>query len=248
MGHADTQAPPVLPLAAFLHETREREDATEALASESVRMARIDIDGAVWLKPGAAVAYRGRIGFERRHTLEADSLRDAALREAAPLVRASGQGRLFCGHHGAHVRVVRLEGESIVVSWHDLLAFEESLTFRSSLVGHGLGIAAGGMVTVTLSGHGAFAIVTHGRPLTLAVTPGDPISTDPHSTLAWSPELSPTLKMDVTWRSAFGHGGHEAVQMHFDGSGVVLVQPHDDPARFAFTMPSLSRVTSMVTG
>ena len=47
------------------------------------------MDGGVWLKPGAAVAYRGDLTFERLPTLGAGSVQDAVLREAAPLVRAS---------------------------------------------------------------------------------------------------------------------------------------------------------------
>ena len=86
---------------------------------------------------------------------------------------------------------------------------------------------------MTLSGHGAFALSTHGRPLTLPVSPDRPVSTDPHATLAWSPSSTPALKTDLSWRSAFGHGGHEPVQMLFEGTGFVVVQPSEDAGRFA---------------
>ena len=76
----------------------------------------MDVDGCVWLKPGAAIGYRGDIAFERLPVLRAESVMDAVLRETAPLVRAVGKGRLYCGFHGAHLRVVQLTGESIVVA------------------------------------------------------------------------------------------------------------------------------------
>lgn len=219
-----------------------------AFENESARTLRIDVDGGVWLKPGAAIAYRGQMAFQRRATLEAASVQDAAMREAAPLVWALGRGRLYCAQHGAHVHIVRLAGESIVVAWQDLLAFEAALEFTTGLVGHGIGIAAGGMVAVTLSGHGALAIATHGQPLTLDVAPGDPLNTDPHATMAWSATLTPALQTDLSWRSLFKHGGHEPVQMRFEGTGFVMVQPYEDPSRLAVKINPLKRLAAMVTG
>src|SRR5688572_8820900 len=100
---------------------------SERFVQESDRMLRIDVDGGVWLKPGAAIAYRGNIRFERLPTLSAGAPVDAALRELAPIVRGYGQGRLYCGSHGAHVRIVRLTGETINVVSEDLIAFEDTL-------------------------------------------------------------------------------------------------------------------------
>ena len=234
-------------LARLVRDTRPLEAPAAVFQNESERMLGIDVKGGVWVKPGAAVAYRGAIRFARRATLEAASPTDAVLREAAPLVRASGTGRLYCGHHGSHVRVVRLAGDGIVVAWPDLLAFEEALDFQPALVGHGVGLASGGLVAVTLSGHGSVAFVTHGEPLTLMVTPGHPVSTDPHATLAWSPSLAPALKFDVSWRSAIGHGGQEPVQMFFEGDGFVVVQPFKDPSRFGVSVNPLKQLTALVT-
>ena len=66
----------------------------------------------------------------------------AASSTTSPLVRANGKGRVYCASHGAQIRVVRLRGETIVVAWQDLLAFEESLSFKTTLLGHGLTVAA----------------------------------------------------------------------------------------------------------
>jgi uncharacterized protein (AIM24 family) len=242
-----TERDPDQSLAQFMRDTRAREEMNGRFENESARTLRIDVDGGVWLRPGAAIAYRGNIAFERLATLEAGSIQDVVLRETAPLVRATGEGRLYCGQHGSHVRVVRLAGESVVVAWTDLLAFEESLAFETRLVGHGVGVAAGGMVAVTLSGHGALALATHGEPLTLEVAPGNPVSTDPHATMAWSAALTPVLKTDLGWRSVFGHGGHEPVQMLFEGSGFVVVQPYEDPSRFGLKINPLKRLAQFLT-
>lgn len=235
------------PLAVFVEDTGERL-ISGSFSNETARILRVDVDGGVWLKPGAAISYRGDVTFERRATLGATGVEDAVLRETAPLVRASGSGRLFCASHGAHVRSIRLADEALVVSWQDLLAFEETLDFEVSLVGHGVGLAAGGLASVRLSGCGSLAITTHGSPITLEVRPGAPVFTDPHATIAWSSSLSPTLKTDLSWRSALGHGGHEPFQMAFDGHGFVVIQAYEDPARIHWTPRPLKQLSKLVTG
>jgi uncharacterized protein (AIM24 family) len=235
-------------LEAWLAETREQDAPGDRFEVESARVLRIDVDGGVWLKPGAAIAYRGDLSFERLPTIDADSLTAAALRELAPLVRATGRGRLYCGHHGWHVRIIELTGEPIVVVWEELLAFEESLRFEMMTLSHGVSIAANGLIAVKLSGSGALAIGTHGTPLTLPVTPEHPVSTDPHSTLAWSASLTPTLKTDLSWRSLFRHGGQEPVQMYFEGTGFVVVQPFEDPGKVALQFKAIEKLAALVAG
>ena len=208
----------------------------ERFDRESERILRVDVDGGVWIKPGAALAYRGDISFERRATLAAQSLADAAFREITPLVRAVGRGRLYCGRRGSHVHIQRLAGESLVVNCDDLLAFEESLSFETTIVGHGVGIAAGGLIVIELSGHGSLAVASHGEMLRLSATPESPVCTDPHATLAWSGGLTPELKTDLGWRSIIGHGGQEPVQMLFSGYGDVFVQPFEEDSRLTRTM------------
>lgn len=237
---------PAQGLDAFVDAQRASTDRGPAFVCESARMLRIDVAGDVWLKPGAAIAYRGDLQFERRPTLDAEDALDAVLRETAPLVRAHGDGRLYCASHGSHVRLVRLEGQTLVVAWAELLAFESALTFRPELVAHGLSLVAGGLAVVRLSGHGVLALATHGQPIALEVTPDAPLSTDPHATLAWSAQLTPTLKTDVSWRSLVAHGGHEPFQMHFAGDGVVFVQPFEDANRLHLTANPLKRLAAVV--
>jgi uncharacterized protein (AIM24 family) len=234
-------------LARFLEETREQPFAAEAFCNENARTVRVEVDGSVWIRPGAAIAYRGDLTFERLPTLEARSIGEALALETAPLVRAVGRGRLYCGHHGSHARVVRLEGDGLVVAWHALLAFQQSLEFSAALVGHGVGLAAGGLVTISLSGSGSLALATHGDPVTIPVSPGQSVSTDPHATLAWSSSLTPRLKTDLSWRSAFGHGGNQAVQMLFEGQGSVLVQPYQQAAAIDLRPNPVKQVAKLVT-
>lgn len=238
---------PAQTLEAFLDATRASGEPGPSFVCESARTLRIDVDGHVWLKPGAAVAHRGDLRFERRATLDAEGPVDALLREAAPLVQAHGRGRLYCAHHAAHVRLLALAGDALTVAWSELLAFESTLAFTPRLVSHGVSLAAGGLVMVRLSGHGVVALATHGQPVALEVTPDQPVNTDPHATLAWSDGLEPTLRTDLSWRSLVGHGGHEPIQMHFAGTGFVVVQPFEDASRLHLGTSAWKRLVAAVT-
>lgn len=209
-------------------------------------MLRIDVDGGVWLKPGAAIAYRGNIEFDRLPTVGADSLTEAAFREITPIVRAAGTGRMYCGHHGEQVRIIELRDETMFVIWEELLAFEETLRFEAGLVGNGLSLATGGLVRMRLSGSGSVALVTHGEPLTLQVSPDNPLSTDPRATIAWSGGLTPTLKTDLSWRTIIGHGGRQPIQMRFEGEGRVVVQPFKDQPRVMLQKQSLRKLQALL--
>jgi uncharacterized protein (AIM24 family) len=241
--------PPVVDaptLEQFVTDTGERQTTADRFAIESSHTLRIPVDGGVWLKPGAAVGYRGQLTFERRPTIESDSFGDAVMREVAPLVRAIGKGQLYCAHE-SRCHIIRLEGESIFVSWQNLLAFEESLHFEMAPAGGGVGVAAGGMIVLELSGRGSLALGTHGEPLTLNVEPGQPVSTDPQATVAWSEDLTPTLKTDVSWRSLAGHGGQQPIQLLFEGRGFVVVQPSKNPRRFEMHFDPLKKAASLVS-
>ena len=90
------------------------------------------------------------------------------------------------------------------------------------------GMMAGGLFQVKLTGSGMVAISTHGDPLTLLVTPENPVFTDPNATVAWSGNLSPELKSNVSFKSLLGRGSGEEFQMKFSGSGWVLIQPYEE--------------------
>src|SRR6185295_1613701 len=129
-----------------------------------------------------------------------------------------------------------------IVSSH-LLAFEPGLTHEVLLAG-GVGVLAGGIFAIKLSGNGLVAISVKGVPMTMKVTPDDPISTDPTATIAWTGTLWPELKTDVEMRTLLAHGGGEAIQMLFRGEGFVIV--HARTRSEAQRTSVVKRVTSKV--
>jgi uncharacterized protein (AIM24 family) len=87
---------------------------------------------------------------------------------------------------------------------------------------------AGGLFNVKLEGSGMVAITTHHDPLTLVVSASKPVLTDPNATVAWSGNLNPELKTDVSFKTFLGRGSGESIQMKFQGEGFVVVQPYEE--------------------
>jgi uncharacterized protein (AIM24 family) len=87
---------------------------------------------------------------------------------------------------------------------------------------------AGGLFNVRLEGEGLIAITTHYDPLTLLVTPEQPVITDPNATIAWSGNLAPEFRTDISLKTFFGRGSGESIQMLFQGNGFVVIQPFEE--------------------
>ena len=126
------------------------------------------------------------------------------------------------------VRILHLENESISVNGNDILAHDQSIKSDIKMLKSIAGVMAGGLFQVKLSGTGHIAITTHGHPLTLLVTPDAPVFTDPNATVAWSGNLTPELKTNVSLKSLIGRGSGEEFQMKFSGNGWVLIQPYEE--------------------
>ena len=90
------------------------------------------------------------------------------------------------------------------------------------------GVLAGGLFNVRLEGTGMIAITTHYDPLTIKVSPNNPVTTDPNATVAWSGSLNPEFKTDISLKTFFGRGSGESIQMVFHGDGFVVVQPYEE--------------------
>lgn len=235
-GEADQT--PSYSIADFIRETGEKDQPGDVFELESRRMLEIHVNGRVWTKLGAAIAYRGNLKFIREGMLEGGvmkAFKRAVTGEVSPLSKVEGAGRLYVADSGKHISVLRLQGETINVSGNDLLAFEDSVSYDITMIRRVAGMMAGGLFSVRLSGHGMVAITTHGDPLTLRVTPGDPVSTDPNATVAWSANLQPEIKTDMSLKTFVGRGGGETFQMLFQGEGFVVVQPYEEVAVVAPT-------------
>lgn len=223
---------PSYTIADFLAETGERDQPGDVFELESAKMLEIHVNGRAWTKLGAMVAYRGNLRFVREGMMEGGlgkMLKRALTSEVSPLAKVEGQGRVYVADSGKEISILRLgAGDSINVSGNDLLAFEDSISYDITMHRRVAGMMAGGLFSARLTGQGLVAVTTHGKPLTLRVRPGDPVMTDPNATVAWSGNLSPELKSDISFKALLGRGGGETFQMVFNGDGFVVVQPYEE--------------------
>lgn len=218
-------------IAEFIKNT-EQEDKGEGLFElETPRMLEVNLNGMIWAKAGSMVAYNGKIKYEREGILEhglGSMFKKALTGEGASLMKANGQGKLYLADSGKKIIILQLQNESIYVNGNDLLAFEPSLRHEIKLMKRVAGMMAGGLFNVRCEGSGMLAITTHYEPLTLRVTPGKPVITDPNATVAWSGNLHPEFQTDISFKTFVGRGSGESIQMRFEGDGFVIVQPYEE--------------------
>ncbi|MDX9755716.1 MAG: AIM24 family protein [bacterium] len=215
----------------FLTKTAERDKGQGLFELESDRILDINLNGMVWSKMGSMIAYQGRIKFTREGVLEhglGKLLKRTFTGEGVQLTKAEGQGSLFLADKGKKVTILELQNESIFVNGNDILAFEGRVNWDIKLMRKITGMLAGGLFNIRLDGPGLIAITTHYDPMTLRVTPGAPVITDPNATVAWSGNLSPDFRTDISLKTFFGRGSGESVQMEFSGDGFVVVQPFEE--------------------
>lgn len=218
-------------VAQFVDTTIQKDRGEGKFELESDRILEVNLDGDIWTKAGSMVAYRGNIKFSREGVLEhgvGKLLKRAITGEGVRLTKAQGNGSLYLADYGKKVSIMNLEDESIFVNGNDILAFESQIQWDIKLMRKMTSILAGGLFNIRLEGRGMVAITTYYDPLTLKVSAGNPVVTDPNATVAWSGNLTPNLKTDVSWKTLVGRGSGESIQMLFDGDGFVVVQPYEE--------------------
>jgi len=215
----------------FVNRTSQRERGEGFFEMESERLLEVNLNDMVWTKAGAMVAYRGDIKFTREGILEhglGKLLKKTISGEGAQLTKAEGRGTLYLADSGKKISILNLKNESLFVNGSDLLAFEDQIVWDIRIMKTITGMLSGGLFNVKLEGTGMIAITTHHDPITLRVSSDKPVFTDPNATVAWSGELSPELKTDISVKTFLGRGSGESVQMKFEGEGFVVIQPYEE--------------------
>jgi len=185
----------------------------------------------IMAKAGSMVAYIGNIDFKREGLLSkglGGLLKKAISGEGTSLMHAAGTGKLYLADEGKKVKIIKLQNESVFVNGNDVLALEDSIKNEIKMLKSVAGMMSGGLFQVKLSGSGYIAITTHGEPILLRVSDNQPVYTDPNATVAWSENLSPNIKTNLTFGSFIGRGSGESFQLEFFGEGWVLVQPYEE--------------------
>jgi uncharacterized protein (AIM24 family) len=218
-------------VAEFIKETSKRNEENSFFELESSQTLEINLNGSVWTKLGAMIAYYGDIAFKRQGLSEQGMnmvFKKMLSGEGMTLMKAEGQGKLYLADNGKKVRILHLQNETIFVNGNDVLAIENVLQYDIKMMKSVAGVLGGGLFNVKISGTGMIAMTTHGDPITLLVTPDNPLHTDANATVAWSGSLEPVIKTDVSYRDFIGRGSGESIQMSFSGQGWVVLQPFEE--------------------
>lgn len=218
----------------FLAQSQERDQASsgEPFELESERLLEVRLNGRIWAKAGAMVARTGNVKFTRQGVLEqglGNLLKKAVSGEGMQLMKMEGQGRAYLADAGKKITLLRLAGEAIFVNGNDVLAFEDGIENKITMMRRVAGMMAGGLFNVRLSGHGIVAVTSHYEPLTLRVSAASgPVFTDPNATVAWSGNLQPEIITDISLGTLIGRTSGESIQLKFAGEGWVVVQPYEE--------------------
>jgi uncharacterized protein (AIM24 family) len=215
----------------FVQKTAQKDAASNPFEIENPHLLEVNLNGRVWAKVGAMIGYVGAVKFTREGMLEHGldrAFKKMLTGEGAPLMKMEGQGRVYLADNGKKVQVLNLQNETLYVNGNDLLAFADTVQWDITMMRRIAGMLAGGLFNVKLSGTGMVAITTHYEPLTLMVTPEQPVFTDPNATVAWSGALSPDLKTDISFKTLLGRGSGESLQLKFQGNGWVVLQPFEE--------------------
>ncbi|ATW89087.1 uncharacterized protein (AIM24 family) [Halohasta litchfieldiae] len=207
----------------------EPDETGERFELENSKLLDIDVDGTIIAKVGSMIAYDGELSFTGKSSAEGGlkgMIKSKVSSEGTPVMEVEGQGHVYLADQEKKIQILELDaGESISVNGNDVLAFEDRVDYEIGTIGSIGGASAGGLLNVYLTGPGTVAITTHGDPLVLQ----PPIRTDPDATVAWSSNLSPTLKADRSLKDSIGQSSDETFQMSFEGnSGFVVVQPYEE--------------------
>jgi len=218
-------------LSSFVEKTKNIDRGQGMFELESDRMLELNLDGSIWTKTGSMISYRGDVKFTREGVLSqgiGNLLKKAVTGEGARLTEAVGKGVVYCADAGKKITILELENEAIVVNGNDILAFQKEITYDIKMMKKVAAMLQGGLFNIRLEGSGLIAFTTHYDPLTLRVTPDNPVYTDPNATVAWSANLVPKFKKDVSLKTFVGRGSGESIQMEFSGDGFVVVQPFEE--------------------
>lgn len=215
----------------FIETTGQQDLGEGVFELESDRMLEVNLDGRMWTKKGSMVAYLGNVKFIREGILEhglGKMIKKSITGEGVSLTKAEGKGKIYLADSGKKISIINLKNQAIYVNGNDILAFEDSIEWNIKMMKKMAGMMAGGLFNVKLEGTGMIAITTHYNPLTLRVTRDQPVFTDPNATVAWSENLHPSIKTDISLKTLVGRESGETVQMAFEGEGFVVIQPYEE--------------------
>jgi uncharacterized protein (AIM24 family) len=190
------------------------EGASKTFALHDNGFLEINFARRVYVKRGTVSSYSGNLKFVPDSGLQGTT--------AATLVKVEGNGRLFVYERGRKTFLLDLNEEFIYVEGGNLLALEESLSFRVEPIYDSTYQRK--IDTVKIFGKGSLAISTSIEPLTMRVTPAFPLSISSNALVAWTGNLMASVLDDSAMDDVMIEGTDNSFKIRFDGDGVVVAE------------------------
>ena len=189
------------------------EGASRTFALHENGFLEINFSRNVHVKRGTVSSYSGNLKFIAESGLLGTT--------AQTLVKAAGQGKIFVYEKGRKTFLLDLNEEFIYVEGSNLLALEDTLTYRVEPI---YDTAYQRKIdTVKIFGKGSLAISTSIEPLTLRVTREYPLSISSNALVAWTGNLIPTVVDDQSLENVMIANENETgFKIRFEGDGVVV--------------------------
>jgi len=173
----------------------------------------INFANSVYVKKGTVSSYSGNLKFAAESGLLGTT--------AQTLVKAAGQGKIFIYEKGRKAFLLDLSEEFVYVEGSNLLALEETLTYRVEPIYDSAYQRK--IDTLKIFGKGSLAISTDIEPLTLRVTPDLPLSISSTALVAWTGNLMSTVVDDKSLENIMiESAGDAGFKIRFEGDGVVV--------------------------
>ena len=192
---------------------RKIEGASRTFALHENGFLEINFRRSVYVKRGTISSYSGNLRFSTEKGLAGTT--------AAMLVKAEGQGKIFIYEKGRKTFLLDLNDEFIYVEGANLLALEESLSFKVEPIFHSETHRK--IDPLKVYGKGSLAISTSIEPLTLRVTRKYPLSISSAAVVAWTGNLAPVAIEDQDLTHVMARSSDQAAfEIRFEGDGVVV--------------------------
>ncbi|HYM62873.1 MAG TPA: tetratricopeptide repeat protein [Thermoanaerobaculia bacterium] len=192
---------------------RKIEGASKTFTLHENGFLEINFARSVHVKKGTVSSYSGNLKFVAESGLLGTT--------AQTLVKAVGQGKVFVYEKGRKTFLLDLSEEFIYVEGRNLLALEDTLTYRVEPIYDASYQKK--IDTVKIFGKGSLAISTSIEPLTLRVTREYPLSISSHALVAWTGNLIPTVVDDQLLDNVMIETeGKLGFKIRFEGDGVVV--------------------------
>ncbi|MEJ8660492.1 AIM24 family protein [Streptomyces sp. MS1.AVA.4] len=211
----------------FAGEYMAQQASVPGMSLQNAKSIKYAVDGEMFARQGAMIAYRGSLQFERKGQGIGGMLKRAVTGEGLPLMAVRGQGEAWFAHEAANCFIVHIEhGDALTINGRNVLCFDPTLTYEIKTV-KGAGMSGGGLFNSVFTGHGKLGVICDGNPLVIPVTAQQPVYVDTDAVVGWSDRLETSLHRSQSIGSMIRGGSGEAVQLMLQGEGFVIVRPSE---------------------